>query len=357
MQYREYGKTGVRVSILGFGALRLPKKQELAVRMLRRAFDLGVNYMDTAAMYPVSDQGRNERVVGEALKGYRDRVYVSTKNHYKGKSVDDWQAFLERSLKNLGVDTIDFYHLHALRWDVYRQQLVPGGIVERFRRAKDEDIIRHACFSSHDKPENIVKLIDTGEFEGMLVQYNLLDRANEEAIAHARERGMGVAIMGPVGGGRLVAPSEKISGMAGEAKSTPEVALRFVLSNPNVTLALSGMKTFKMVDENAATASQEESLSVEERQRFVEAVEDVQKLSDLLPGVGIGGACPQALQAVGEEQEPPMGCGVHRVRRVRAQVSAGYLHSRTTQGGGSDSGGLGLDRQENLRVAGVFRAL
>jgi predicted aldo/keto reductase-like oxidoreductase len=200
MQYREYGETGVRISVLGFGALRLPKKPKRAVKILRRAFDLGVNYVDTAASYPASNHGANERLVGEALRGYRDQVYVATKNHYKGKSVDDWQVYLDRSLKNLGVDYIDFYHLHALRWDVYRRQLVPGGIMERFRKAKEEGVIRHACFSSHDKPENIVKLIDTGEFDGMLVQYNLLDRVNEGAIAHAHEQGMGVAIMGPVGG-------------------------------------------------------------------------------------------------------------------------------------------------------------
>jgi predicted aldo/keto reductase-like oxidoreductase len=300
MQYREYGKTGVRVPVLGFGALRLPKKPERAVEILRRAFDLGVNYVDTAASYPASNHGANERLVGEALRGYRDHVYVATKNHYKGTSVDEWQVYLERSLKNLGVDTIDFYHLHALRWDVYRQKLVPGGITERFRKAKEEGVIRHTCFSSHDKPENIVKLIDTGEFDGMLVQYNLLDRANEDAIAHAHEQGMGVAIMGPVGGGRLVAPSERILGMAGEAKSTPEVALRFVLSNPHVTLALSGMKTLKMVEENAATANREGVLSAEERQRFVEAVEEVQQLSDLYcTGCGYCLPCPNKVYIPG----------------------------------------------------------
>ncbi len=300
MQYREYGKTGSRVSVLGFGALRLPKKPKRAIEILKHAFDLGVNYVDTAAMYPVSNQGANERVVGEALRGYRDRVYVATKNHYKGESVDDWQVYLDRSLKNLGVDYIDFYHLHALRWDVYRQQLVPGGIMERFRKAIEEGVIRHACFSSHDKPENIVKLIDTGEFDGMLVQYNLLDRANEGAIAHAHAQGMGVAIMGPVGGGRLIAPSERIQGMVGGAQSTPEVALRFVLSNPNVTLALSGMKTLKMVEENVATASREGSLSTEERQRFVEAMEEAQQLSDLYcTGCGYCLPCPSKVYIPG----------------------------------------------------------
>jgi predicted aldo/keto reductase-like oxidoreductase len=111
---------------------------------------------------------------------------------------------------------------------------------------------------------------------------------------------MGVAIMGPVGGGKLVAPSERILGMVGEAKSTPEVALRFVLSNPDVTLALSGMKTLGMVEENAATASRKGSLSAEERQRFVEAVEEVQQLSDLYcTGCGYCLPCPNKVYIPG----------------------------------------------------------
>ena len=126
-----------------------------------------------------------------------------------------------------------------------------------------------------------MKLIDTGEFEGMLCQYNLLDRLNEEAIAHAHEKGLGVAIMGPVGGGRLVAPSERIQEIVGGAKSTPEVALRFVLSNPNVTLALSGMNSIAMVEENAATVSREETLTAEEKQKVLGMLTETKRLSDL----------------------------------------------------------------------------
>jgi len=282
MQYREYGKTGIKVSTLGFGTLRTPKVRgrvdmDLLVSILRHAFDLGVNYVDTAAMY---SNGKGEIAVGKALKGRRNRVFVATKNHYKGESADKWQAYLDQSLERLDVGSIDFYHLHGLRWNVYRKQLGRGKPVERFRKAKDEGYIRHMCFSSHDKPENIRKLIDTGEFDGVLVQYNLLDRKNEQVIAYAHEKGMGVAIMGPVGGGRLVGPSERIQ-MAGGAKSTPEIALRFVLSNPNITLALSGMSTIKMVEENVATASREEPLSTEERQRVLEALEETKRLADL----------------------------------------------------------------------------
>jgi predicted aldo/keto reductase-like oxidoreductase len=284
MQYKEYGKTGDKVSRLGFGLMRLPMVEdhvdmELSVQLIRKAIELGVNYLDSAEGYCNSE---SQIAFGKGIKGLRDKVFVSTKNGYKGESGDEWRRRLDTSLERIDVDYIDFYHSHALSWEQYQGMLNKGGAMERFRKAKEEGLIRHMCYSCHDSPENMIKLIDTCEFDGMLCQYNLLDRRNEPAIAHAHEKGMGIAIMGPVGGGRLVAPSERIQGvLSGGAKSTPEVALRFVLSNPNVTLALSGMNSMAMVEENAATASREEPLSAEERQGVLDMLEETRKLSDL----------------------------------------------------------------------------
>jgi len=284
LQYEEYGKTGDKVSVLGFGLMRLPMVEDhvdmdLSVQLIRRAIELGVNYLDSAVMYCNHE---SQVAFGKGIKRVKDKVYVSTKNHYKGESGDEWRKNLDDSLERIGVDYIDFYHLHDLRWDQYRNMLGKDKPIERFRKAKEEEgLIRHKCFSCHDTPENMMKLIDTGEFEGMLCQYNLLDRLNEEAIAHAHEKGLGVAIMGPVGGGRLVAPSERIQEIVGGAKSTPEVALRFVLSNPNVTLALSGMNSIAMVEENAATVSREETLTAEEKQKVLGMLTETKRLSDL----------------------------------------------------------------------------
>jgi predicted aldo/keto reductase-like oxidoreductase len=295
LQYKMYGKTGDKVSRLGFGAMRLPMVEDhvdmdLSVSIMRRAFDLGVNYVDSAVGYCHSE---SQIAVGKAIKGRRDKLFVSTKNHYKGESGDEWQKFLDQSLERIDVDYIDFYHSHGLAWDQYQNMLGKGGPMERFRKAKEEGLIRHMCYSCHDSPENMKKLIDTGEFDGMLLQYNMLDRRNEEAIAYAHEKGMGIAIMGPVGGGRLVAPSDQIQNMVGGSKSTPEVALRFVLSNPNVTLALSGMNSMAMVEENTATASREEPLTEEERQGILDALEEIKRLSDLYcTGCGYCMPCP-----------------------------------------------------------------
>ena len=298
MEYKTYGKTEDKVSRLGYGLMRLPMVEghvdmDVAVELIRHAIDKGVNYLDSAVMYCNNE---SQVAFGKAIKGLRDKVYVSTKNHYKGKSADDWQKNLDDSLERIGVDYIDFYHLHDLRWEQYQDMLDKGGPIERFRKAKDEGIIRHKCFSSHDSPENIMKLIDTGEFEGMLVQYNLLDRHNEEAIAYAHEKGLGVAIMGPVGGGRLVAPSERLTGVVTGARSTPDVALRFVFSNPNVTLALSGMNSIEMIDENTATASRKEPLSDEERQNVLDMLQETERLSDLYcTGCGYCMPCPNGV--------------------------------------------------------------
>jgi len=281
MLYREYGMTGVKVSALGFGCMRFPTeegriKREETVQMLRRAMDLGVNYFDTAYVYKGS-----EEVLGEAIKGRRDDLYISSKNHYKGDDPRGWRRILEETLDRLGIDCIDFYHLHDLRLEQYTKHLLPHGSIEEAHKAKEEGLIRHLCFSSHDDPQNIMRLIDTEEFDGILVQYNLFDRVNESVIEYAHRKGLGVSIMGTVGGGRLIPLSEKISGMTEAKLSTPEVAIRFVLSNPGVTVALSGMNTLAMVEENVAAASRGEPLTPEENARILEVIDKTKRLEGL----------------------------------------------------------------------------
>jgi hypothetical protein len=283
MRYREYGETGAKVSALGFGCMRFPMedekvKKEETIKILRRAIDLGINYFDSAVMYC---KNQSETVLGEALEGRRDEVYVSTKNHYKGDDPKEWRKYLDQSLDRLGVEYIDFYHLHDLRLKQYKEHLLPGGCIDEALEAKKDGLIKHLCFSSHDDPTNIKKLIDTGLFEGILVQYNIFDRVNEDVISYATERKMGVSIMGTVGGGRLIPLSEKIEGMTPDRESTPALAIRFVLSNPGVTVALSGMNTAEMVEENVAAASREAPLSEEEKSQIADVIDQTKKLEGL----------------------------------------------------------------------------
>lgn len=293
MQYRDFGKTGIKVSALGFGAMRLPQSEQESIELMRKAMDLGVNYIDTAFGY-----GDSEIKVGKAVKGRRDKVYISTKHPIKDASGKAWLERLEASLKRLDMDYIDFYHMHSLSLAQYESMVVaPGGPLEAAAKAKERGMIRFLSFSCHDSPENVIKLIDTGAFDSVLVQYNLLDRKYAPAIEHAHNKGLGVAIMGPVGGGRLAAPSPVIQAMIpGGTKSSAEMALRFVLANPNVSVALSGMSTMEMVLENVATASRAEPLSEEEHRRVQEILEEKKRLAELYcTGCGYCMPCPNGV--------------------------------------------------------------
>jgi len=304
MQYREFGNTGVKISTLGFGAMRLPTKEEdgktvfdyeESIKIIRKAYELGVNYFDTAPYYCESE---SEIILGQAIKPFRDQIYLSTKNPIEDESGEHWRERLESSLKKLDTDYIDFYHMWGISWDAYENSInVPNGPMEAALKAKEEGLIRHISFSFHDEPENLFKLIDTGNFETMLCQYNLLDRSNEAAIAHAKAKGLGVVIMGPVGGGRLGAPSETIkSVLPGKVNSSAEIALRFVMSNPGVTTALSGMGSMAMVEENVKVASNEAPLTVEEIQQINNSMEENKRMADLYcTGCNYCMPCPQGV--------------------------------------------------------------
>lgn len=289
MQYRKFGQTGIKISALGFGAMRLPEyeengtwyvKEEESIKMIHRAFDLGVNYIDTAHGYCHQN---SEIIVGKAIKNYRDKVYLSTKLPlWDVKETGDYRKLLEEQLKKLGENSIDFYHFHGVDGNVWESKILGLGLLKEAEKAKKEGLIKHISFSFHDKPEVLKMLVDTGAFESVLCQYNLLDRSNEEAIAYAHEKGLGVVIMGPVGGGRLAAPSDMITGAIGsKAKSTPEVALRFVLGNPNVSCALSGMSFIEAVEENAKVASIKEPLGKEDWDKINIMLEETKRLAEL----------------------------------------------------------------------------
>ena len=299
MIYRQLGRTGLKVSQLGFGAMRLPMKEigdekvvdrDLAIPMIHHAFESGVNYIDTAVGYCNQD---SQRAVGEALKGWRDKIVVSTKNHYYDEDEKEWWQHLENSLERLGVDYIDIYNHHGLRWERYTEAVEPR-IGKWMRKAYDQGLIRHICCSFHDSNEALIKLVDTGYVESITLQYNLLNRDLEEGIAYAKKRGLGVVVMGPVGGGRLGVRSEVLTELVPGVGRVPELALRFVLSNPNVTLALSGMSTMQQVEENLVTASDEVSLTAGDTELIGQHLERLSEMAKLYcTGCKYCMPCPQ----------------------------------------------------------------
>lgn len=306
MQYRAFGKTGEKISTLGFGCMRLPEfekdgkwmvDQDKADEMLRRAFALGVNYFDTAPYYCNSN---SEAAVGRALKPIRDKVLISTKFPLgdEVKSKDDYRRFLEQSLQRLDTDHIDFYHFWGMNKGSFDEKVLGLGLLDEAQKAKEEGLIRHISFSFHDKPAYIQYIIDTaGIMESMLIQYNLLDQSHAEMIDYAASKGLGVVAMGPVGGGRLAAPTELYKKLTGrESIATYELALRFVLGNPGMCCALSGMQNVDMVEKNAAVASLPEPMTEKEWQEIGRAMEEVKKFSELYcTGCAYCQPCPKGI--------------------------------------------------------------
>jgi len=302
MQYRQFGNTGVKISALGFGAMRLPMdekkgksfvKEKESIDMIHEAFKLGVNYIDTAYGYC---NGLSEITVGKAIKGWRDKINLSTKvPTWDIKKKGDYRRLLDEQLTKLDTDYIDFYHFHGLNKDGWEQIVKKFKLLKEAKKAKEEGLIKHISFSFHDKPEVMKEIADSGVLETVLCQYNLLDRTNEKAIAYVKRKGLGVVIMGPVGGGRLGEPSRAIKSMVkGGVKSSAEIALRFVLSNPNVSCALSAMSHISQVRENVKTASQDNYLTVQEKNQIEAALKQFKKMSDLYcTGCNYCMPCPQ----------------------------------------------------------------
>ncbi|MBU7016157.1 MAG: aldo/keto reductase [Theionarchaea archaeon] len=293
MHYRVLGKTGIKTSILGFGCMRLPTKSwdtheiadKEAVKIIRKGIDRGINYIDTAESYHM---GESEKVVGRALKdGYREKVTLVTKSPVWKEDFckpERFEEYLDSQLKKLDVDSIDIYLLHSLDEKSWKEKVLKFDLIERAQKAQDEGRINHIGFSFHDKPEVLKEIIDSGAFEVMLVQYNILNTANEAMITYAAEKGMGVAVMGPVGGGRLAGepPQEMRHWLTKGKKTFVDLALKFVWSNPHVSVALSGMGSETMVEDNLAIASQDYVLQQDEmtraediRQKFKELTENI----------------------------------------------------------------------------------
>lgn len=290
MIYRKFGSTGKEISSLGFGCMRLPEyekdgqwfiDEEKAIPILHHAYENGVNYFDTAPYYLHSN---SEATVGKAVKDFRDKIMLSTKIPLEEvNTASDYRKVLEKSLKKMDTDYIDFYHFWGINKESFDTTIMGKNVLEEAVKAKEEGLIRHISFSFHDKAEHIRHIIDTaGVMETMLVQYNLLDRSNEEMIAYAASKGLGVVVMGPVGGGRLAAPTDLYAKLTGKPSiATYELAFKFVLGNPGVSCALSGMQTMEMVDKNLAIAGEGEPLTAEEWTQLTDSIDQLKKFNDL----------------------------------------------------------------------------
>jgi predicted aldo/keto reductase-like oxidoreductase len=251
MRYRPLGKTGLLVSALSFGCMRLSEDQDLNASLIARAIELGVNYFETTRWYC---QGQCQQRTAPGLVGRSAGVIVSGK---AGIQVDTtaygFRKEIERQLEILGLTHFKFFQVGWFGWDRVAHLLKPGGVLEALRQAQAEGLIHYTGFTGHDTPENFTRIIETGLFDSITVPYNLINRAYEPTIHRAGELGVGVVAMCPVAGGALACDSPALQDALGMDLPTAEMALRFVLANPAVSTACSGMSTLAQLEQNAPT--------------------------------------------------------------------------------------------------------
>ena len=266
MLYREYGKTGIKLSVIGFGGMRFPdvENEKASVELVLAAFEAGVNYFDTAPGYC---KDLSEVRVGQAVKEMKGRggeFYVSTKT-WKSKP-DEVREDIEKSLKRLNVDAVDFYHCWCVNsWEQWEERK-SGGAVDELMKIREEGLARHVCVSSHMSGEEIGKMLKEGYFEGVLLGYSAVNAPYRRAgIDAARELGLGVAIMNPLGGGLIPKHPDRLGFIRREGDSSlVHSALRYVMSTPGVTVTLSGMDSPEHARENAAVTDDFTPLSADE---------------------------------------------------------------------------------------------
>jgi hypothetical protein len=251
--------------------------RDKAIPVLHKAFELGVNLVDTSGVYC---NGDSESVIGEALQSWKKtRVYVSTKNlHFDLADEKKWWLILETSLKCLRTDCIDIYNLHGINFDLYNRALkLPDGFYKCALKAKEQGMIKHITMSFHGVADHLVKLADTGEFESVILQYNLLDQQLAASFPHVHQKNMGIIVMGPLAGGRLTNPAVVLS----SGIKPVDLALRFVLSNPDVDVAISGMNDVQQVIDNVKIAESREPLSETETKSVSELAGKLDELKKL----------------------------------------------------------------------------
>ena len=292
MKRRTIGNTGIDVFPLGFGVMRLPMKDggrsnsrvdkslidvDASVAMIREAIDNGLDYLDTA--YPYVG-GVAEKVLGLALKdGYREKVRIATKTTpWLQNDEGDFEKMMSEQFERIGTDYFDFYMIHSINDDSWRNKVLPLGLVDKLFAAKRDGKVGHVGFSFHDNIDLFKEIVDYAPWDFCQIQLNYFDmgyQAGIEGLKYAASKGLGVIIMEPLRGGYLADIPQDVSEILGKGKNPVEHALDFLWDMPEVSLVLSGMYSSEQVRENMEYASRSNvgMLSDEERAAFAKARE------------------------------------------------------------------------------------
>ncbi len=265
MQYRK-NRYGEDISILGFGCMRFTRKGsgidvDKAEKEILKAASEGVNYFDTAYIYPGS-----EACLGEVLKrnpGLREKINIATKlPQYLIRSRAAIDRYFDEELSRLNTDHIDYYLMHMLTDIRAFENLQKNGIEDWVKQKKAEGKIRNIGFSFHGNTEMFLKILNAYDWDFCQIQYNYMDevsQAGREGLQAAAAKNIPVIIMEPLRGGKLVdllpAEAKELIRKDEKKRSAAELAFRWLWNQPEVTCVLSGMNSMQMVEENCRTAS------------------------------------------------------------------------------------------------------
>ena len=242
MEYRVLGKTGLKISRMGFGGIPIQRIDAAGTRKLCLEMkEAGINYIDTARGYTVS-----EEYLGEALEGIRDHFIIATKSMARTKEA--MAADIEISLKNLRTDYIDLYQVHNATLPQLEQVMAPGGALEALLEAKAAGKIGHIGLTAHGL-EVFEKAVELDWVETFMFPYNIVESQGEELIKVCAEKNIGFIVMKPLAGGAI---------------EDATLAMRYCLANPAVTVVIPGMAEEKELAQNLAAANDASPLSEEE---------------------------------------------------------------------------------------------
>lgn len=311
MNYRK-DRFGNDISILGYGCMRFTQSggkidMQKAEKEIMTAFRAGVNYYDTAYVYPGS-----EAALGEILEKnqIREKVKIATKlPHYLIKNEQSMEKYFAEQLKRLKTDYVDYYLMHMLTDVQTWERLKTLGIFEWLEEKKQSGTIRQVGFSYHGNSDMFCQLIDAYDWDFCQIQYNYMDensQAGRRGLHYANKKGLPVIIMEPLRGGKLAnrLPEEAVQIFDRySVKHTPaQWALRWLWNQPEVTCVLSGMNSTEMVEDNSNTASSVEvgEMNEAEEQMLKEVVKAINaKMKVGCTGCGYCMPCPKNVDIPG----------------------------------------------------------
>ena len=248
MEYRVLGKTGLKISRVGLGGIPIQRiDAEGTKQLVHQLMDAGVNYIDTARGYTVSEQ-----YLGYALEGIRDKFVLATKS--MARTREAMAKDIDISLGNLKTDYIDLYQVHNPNMAQLEQVLAEGGALEALLEAKEQGKIGHIGLTAHSA-EVFEKALELPWVEPIMFPYNIVEPQGEALIKKCAEKNIGFEDMKPLAGGAI---------------EDAALAMRFLVSNPDVTVAIPGMADPKEVEVNLSAAENTAPLSADELEKVAE---------------------------------------------------------------------------------------